>query len=215
MPVINVKYIYIVHYKKLIERKNYLQEFFKKNNIDNFEFRDLFQRENLTNEISEKYFKLKNLSSAQICITIEHIETYKNIVYNTNASDDDWFLILEDDAIFCNNFIDKLNKHLDSIPKDAEYLDISDYMSIASLGITSQDMWVKTKYTRTNVSYLIKKKTCSKLLTTIIPFDVSIDHELNKQFALHDIKVYWSNISLVHHGSDTTYGSSYVQYCNL
>ena len=215
MPGINVKKIYIIHYDELVRRKIYLEEFFKKNNIENFEFRNLYQREKLTTEICEKYFALKNLTPAQICITIEHIETYNDIVSNTSTNDDDWFLILEDDAIFCSNFIDILNIHLENIPKDAEYLDISDYMSVAMLGINPQDKWVRTNNTRTNVSYLINKKACSKLLTTIIPFEKAIDHELNKQFALHDMKVYWSSMSLVHHGSDSNYASSYVQYGHL
>jgi hypothetical protein len=73
-------------------------------------------------------------------------------------------------------------------------------------------MWVRNYSTRTNCAYLINKKTCSKLLQTIIPFEKAIDHELNKQFELHDIKTYWSNVSLVHHGSGSNYIPSYIQF---
>ena len=73
-------------------------------------------------------------------------------------------------------------------------------------------MWVKKCATRTTCSYLINKKTCSKLLTTIVPFEKAIDHELNKQFELHNIKTYWSNLSLVHHGSGSNYLPSYKQF---
>jgi hypothetical protein len=206
MQCINVSKIYIIHYNKLINRKNYLIDYFNKNNITNYEFRQLYQRENLTNEIKDKYFKLNNLNSCQICITIEHIETYREIV-NTSINDDDWYLILEDDAIFCDDFVNQLNNYLLGAPKDAEYLDISDFFII-----NSQDMWVRNNATRTNCAYLINKKTCSKLLSTIIPFEKAIDHELNKQMKLHDIKTYWSNKSLVHHGSGSNYPASYRQF---
>ena len=206
MSSINVSKIYIIHYNKLVKRKDYLLNFFSKNNIQNFEFRELYQRENLTTEICDRYFKLKNLNSAQICITIEHIETYREIV-NNSTNENDWYLILEDDAVLCNNFVNILNNYLENIPKDAEYLDISDYFTI-----NSQDMWVKKCATRTTCSYLINKKTCSKLLTTIVPFEKAIDHELNKQFELHNIKTYWSNLSLVHHGSGSNYLPSYKQF---
>jgi len=206
MSGINVSKIYIIHYNKLVERKDYLINCFYKNNIHNFVFRELYQRENLTNEISNKYFKLTNLTYAQICITIEHIETYREIV-NTSTNDNDWYLILEDDAVLCNNFVNILNKYLEYIPKDAEYLDISDYVKI-----NSPEMWVRNYATRTTCAYLINKKTCSKLLTTIVPFEKAIDHELNKQFSLHDIKTYWSNLSLVHHGSGSNYLPSYKQF---
>jgi hypothetical protein len=202
----NISKIYVIHYNKLVERKNYLINFFNENNIQNYEFRELYQRESLTNEISNKYFKLDNLNSAQICITIEHIETYREIV-NNSINDGDWFLILEDDAIFNNNFVELLNKYIENVPQDADYLDISDYFTI-----DSQDMWVRKDFTRSNCAYLINKKTCSILLQTIIPFEKAIDHELNKQFQIHGIKAYWSNVSLIHHGSGGSYNKSYIQF---
>ena len=90
------------------------------------------------------------------------------------------------------------------IPDDAEYLDICDYFQIHS-----NNMWVLKNFTRTNCSYLINKNTCEKIIKTIIPFEKAIDHELNRQFKIHDIKCYWSNLSLIHHG---TYVSSYNQF---
>jgi len=201
----NVSKVYIIHYKKLLDRKNYLTNFFNQNNLKNYEFRQLYQRENLTKEIRDTYFLFNkaHLNDAVVCITIEHIETYKEIVKNS-TSDDEWYLILEDDAILCYDFVNKLNEYLEHVPSDAEYLDISDYRTI-----TSPQMWVKMEHTRTNVSYLINRKTCAKILSTIIPFEDAIDHELNKQFKNHNITPYWSNISLVHHGSGTNYKGSY------
>lgn len=198
--------IYIIHYKPLCERKRYITDFFQKNNITNYEFRSLYQREELTDEIKNKYFKLNNLNPAQICITIEHIETFREIA---NRCDDEngWYLILEDDAIFCENFFDKLSYHLKNIPSDAEYLDINDYFKI-----NHNNIWVRNNVTRTTSSYLIKKKTCEKLLNTIIPFEKAIDHELNTQISIHDIKIYWISESLIHHGSGTHYPGSYTQW---
>ena len=197
--------IFIVHYKPLHHRKKYLLNYFNQYGIDNFEFRDLYQRDHLTKELTNEYFKLDNLNPAQICITIEHIETYKEIV-KTASNDDDWYLILEDDSIFCHNFIELMNTYLNNVPNDAEYLDVNDYMSS-----NSNNMWEQIPYTRTTCSYLIKPSTCKKLLSTIIPFEFAIDHENNKQIKIHNIKTYWSNIPLVIQGS-TQYGSSYVQH---
>ena len=198
--------IYIIHYNPLVDRKKYLIDYFDNNNITNYEFRNLYQRENLTQELKDSYFELNNLSPAQICITIEHIETYKEIV--KNGIDKAWYLILEDDAIFCDNFFELLNKYISNIPDDAEYLDICDYVQI-----NSPNMWERKFSTRTNCGYLINKSTCEKLLTSIIPFEKAIDHELNKQMDIHNIKTYWSNISLIHHGScNSNYNGSYEQF---
>lgn len=203
MPL-NVEKIYIIHYNKLVERKMNLEKYFVSNNITNYEFRNLYPRENLTQQMKEQYFKFDNLNPAQICITIEHIETYREII---NSSCDEWFLILEDDAVFCHDFVNKLNKMLETVPTDAEYLDISDYFTVKS-----NSDWVKNTSTRTNVSYLIKKNTCLKILQTIIPFEKAIDHELNRQISIHSLNVYWSCPSLVSQGSIINSSSSYVQY---
>jgi len=197
--------IYVIHYNKLMDRKKYITDYFNNNKILNYEFRNLYQRENLTDEIKNNYFKLNNLTAAQICITIEHIETYKEIV--NNGSYDNWYLILEDDAIFCENFLVLFNEYMSNIPLDAEYLDICDYFKI-----NSQNMWERKYTTRTNVSYLINKRTCEKILNTIIPFEKAIDHELNRQMDIHNIKTYWSNISLIKHGSGEIYSPSYTQF---
>jgi hypothetical protein len=201
-----IKKIYIIHYIPLIDRKNYLVSYFNKTGITNFEFRTLYQRENLKDELKNSYFKLDNLNPSQVCITIEHIETYREIIKNS-INDNDWYLILEDDAIFYDNFIENINTILEDIPDDAEYLDISDYFTIES-----NNLWEKKHTTRTTCAYLINKKTCEKLLTTIIPFNKAIDHELNTQFQIHDMKVYWSSKSLVNHGSGNVYRGSYIYY---
>ena len=201
-----IEKIFIIHYKPLINRKNYLINYFSNNNIKNFEFRDLYQRENLTPELSNSYFKLNNLNPSQICITIEHIETYRHII-NT-GSYNKWYLILEDDAKFTDNFIETLNLYMNNIPDDAEYLDINDYSLPTSINNTN-NYWLPMNYTRTNCSYLINKYACEKLLAIIIPFKKAIDHELNAQFIHHNIKCYWSKIFIIR---GHTNGSSYVQY---
>jgi GR25 family glycosyltransferase involved in LPS biosynthesis len=197
--------IYIIHYKPLTERKKKLEDKFKSLGIENYEFRTLYQREDLTDEIKEQYFKLHNLAPAQICITIEHIETYREIINNNFQN---WCLILEDDADLCHDFVDKLNHYLKNIPADADYLDINDYSKCHTV-----NLWEKYDKTRTTCSYLIKKSTCEKLMNTIIPFEKAIDHEMNRQIKIHNLNNYWSREALVHHGSfDRTVGSSYVMF---
>ena len=198
MAELNVGKVYIIHYKKAERRREHMLCLLKNYNITNYQFRDFYQKEELTPELREKYFKFKQntycgiekFDNAYISITIEHIETYKDIV--ENGVDDKWYLIFEDDAQPCGDFVNELNRHLENVPEDAEYLDISNFFQI-----NSPNMWERKDSTRTTISYLIKKETCKKLLTTIIPFEWAIDHELNKQFKIHDMKVYWSSKSLV------------------
>lgn len=208
--------VYVVHYTPLVERRNYMLNFFNRNNITNYEFRSLYQREQLTEELCKKSYKLHNtvtMKPAVVCITLEHIEIYKNIIQNDFNN---WCLILEDDSIFNNDFIEKINFFMDNVPADAEYLDINDYkFDYKSFDYSSHidlnKLWEPNQATRTTCSYLIKKSACLKLLKTIIPFKHAIDHELNEQVKIHDIKLYWSVYPLVINGGGDIgiYRSSY------
>lgn len=219
-----IKKIYIIHYEKLTDRKKYLDEYFEKNNIKNIEYRSLYPREKLTEEIKNNFYKLKpniyynntnEINPVHICITIEHVETYKEIV-NQDGNDDEWYLILEDDAIFYDNFIEKINYYLDNIPSDAEYLDINDYMGfdiyLDGKYKNETSLWQSTNDTRTTGSYLVNKKLCKKLLKTMVPFTTTIDFELNLQIRYHDIKIYWSRTPLIQHGSFHSYNGSSYKY---
>jgi GR25 family glycosyltransferase involved in LPS biosynthesis len=198
--------VYVIHYTPLVERKEYLLNFFNSNNITNYEFRSIYQREYLTEELYKKSFKLhytENMKPAVVCITLEHIEIYKDIIQNDF---DNWCLVLEDDSVFNNDFIEKINFFMEYVPTDAEYLDINDFMfDYNNFDYTSEvdvsKLWEPKKGTRTTGSYLIKKNTCSKLIKTIIPFEYPIDHELNKQIGIHNINTYHSIFPLVLHGT--------------
>jgi len=208
--------VYVVHYTPLVERKNYMLNFLNSSNITNYEFRSLYQREQLTEELYKQSYKLHNtvtMKPAVVCITLEHIEIYKNIIQNDF---DNWCLILEDDCIFNNDFIEKMNFFMDNVPTDAEYLDINDwnfdYNSFDYLStVDVNKLWEPKKTTRTTGSYLIRKSLCLKLVKTIIPFKNAIDNELNEQVKIHDIKLYWSIFPLVINGGSRIgiYRSSY------
>ena len=55
--------------------------------------------------------------------------------------------------------------------------------------------------TKCTDSYFIKLSAAKKLLTTIKPFNIAIDWELNYQLKLHNFNVYWFEPFLVQQGS--------------
>ena len=67
MLTTKISKIFIIHYKPLLNRKKYLLNYFNNNGIENFEFRDLYQREYLTKKLTNEYFKLDNL-----CLIIDY-----------------------------------------------------------------------------------------------------------------------------------------------
>ena len=95
---------------------------------------------------------------------------------------------------------------MENIPIDAEYLDINNFFKV-----NSPELWMPHYATQTTCSYLVKKSTCEKLLSTIVPFNLVIDHRLNAQMQLHNMKTYWSNHPLIHHRTLNMYSGSYIR----
>ena len=198
MAELNVGKVYIIHYKKAVNRKEHMLNFLNSNNIKNYEFRDFYQREDLSQELFDKYTNFNSSNGwktghdrVYACTAIEHIETYRDIL--NNGLDNKWYLILEDDSFPVDNFVEELNNYLANVPEDAEYLDINCFWKMES-----PNMWERKNGTRLTMSYLVNKECCRKILSTIIPVETSIDCELNKHFKIHDLKVYWSNKPLVY-----------------
>ncbi len=206
--MIKINKIFIVHYKPLTERKKYLIDKLNNMKIINYEFIENYDRNSTSKEIMNEYFKLDNLNPAQICITIAHISIYKKIV-NENLG---MCLILEDDAIFDNNFVVDFNKYIDCCPDDIDIGSLNDGCQFHANQITSEKIWYKNTITRTCCAYLITQKCCEKILKTIIPFNKAIDHELNHQINIHNLNIYWAEPTIVTEGSDEKYKSSYIQY---
>ncbi len=200
-----IDWIYIVHYKPLTERKEYLSRKFSEYGITNYTFFEEYDRNTTPREVMNSYFKLNNLTPAQICITIAHIEIYRLMIEKGHRS----ILILEDDAIFGDSFIDKFNTYMSCAPADYEMLFLNDGCQQHAAGITPDKIWYNGPHTRTCCAYVITRAACEKLLPTIIPFTKAIDHELNKQMIDHSLIVYWCEPTIITDGSGIKYPASY------
>ena len=95
--------IFIIHYKKLIERKISIIEQLSKQGLTDYMFIDI-SRDELT-EQDMSIFQ-ENYSKAQIAITLSHFSVYKQIRDNYESG-----LILEDDVILSDNFMNIYKIH--------------------------------------------------------------------------------------------------------
>jgi len=208
--------VYIIHYHKLKDRKEHIINLFNKLNIDNYEFRSLFDRDKITPEIRNKYYNIIPnsethkmygiMNNSVLAITLEHIELYNHIA-NNDSHDDSWYLIFEDDVTLPPDFVNIMNYYLSIKPIDSDYLDINNFISFEKyykdryqeyyatniLSFNKNDKWIKTFHTRTVGSYLINKKTCKLLYQTMIPFSKTIDNQLNDEIYINKLNLYWSN----------------------
>ena len=151
------------------------------------------------------------LTQAEISLAHKHIECYKDIVKNQHQLS----LVLEDDVILHNDFVNLFNSNLENTPIDWDFIFIG---SGCGLGIPhhfQQPKKVAYKIphpaSKCTDSYCVTYEAAKKILSTIIPFTFPIDFELNYQMERHDMNVYWWEPSLVVQGSQCGVFGSAIQ----
>lgn len=186
--------IYIIHYKKLSERRKYIQNYL--NNIENIiEWVDFFDRDSLTQEQLDKYLDTKNnLRKVEKAVSFSHMYIYEQIVNNkiNNA------LILEDDTIFYDNFIDNFNKYIKYIPDDYDIINLNEYIPFKNKlkKIKKDKFFYKQDKVKAVSSYLISYKGATKLYNKRLK--KVIDNQLNDY---KDLKIFWLNPAICIQGS--------------
>jgi GR25 family glycosyltransferase involved in LPS biosynthesis len=222
---------YICHYPKLKERIDYLIPSLNKNNIEDIEIIYGVDRNNIDIKNLSKFSNKRELVIDRLKYTncpydydilsnneksvaanfLTHLEIWEKIL----ISEDKYSLVLEDDAIICEDFIENWNRIKNSIPDDLDiaYLHEGCGFTVQNrLGIkpTKESIfyycWLKES--RTCCSYIISKEFCNKILTDLYPIVLGVDHELNYIQKKLNANVYWTSPALFKEGSGNIYKSS-------
>jgi len=207
--------IFVIHYKKLTDRKKNIMEQFKKYGITNFEFIEI-DRDRL-HEHDTSMFN-PNWNNGQIAIALSHFYAYSQISENFDNA-----LILEDDVIFSHNFKNIFQKYTTQLPVNYDMLFIGDgcdlHISSRHL-VHGKFIYKKTLHdgaSRCSDSYLVSKKCATQLCNYIkkLPYKIKIpiDWWLNQAAFHNNFNVYWSEPTIATQGTQNgTYKTSLPDY---
>lgn len=211
--ILNVDKVYVMHYRPLTDRLEHIKTTMKAHNIE-YSLFDMEPGDDLSyyfmNDFEARKSKLANFSGnmpkkdvkkSEISLAYKHLKALEDMVNNKiNIA-----LFLEDDAILCNDFSKIANNFLSRTPSDWDMIFPGNGCNLRihpSLVNQSQVSYKKDHpATKCTDSYFIKLDAAKKLLTTIKPFHIAIDWELNYQLKYHDFNVYWFEPFLVQQGS--------------
>jgi|TARA_R110000851_G_scaffold78423_1_gene173021 GR25 family glycosyltransferase involved in LPS biosynthesis len=221
--VLNTEKVYVVHYTRLIERRQKLEGFFRNNNIKP-DYIHEYDKETLTSETLEEYYLFEQkayeervdtvygsntspfrpMSRAEISCTIKHYHAIKKLGEECVEHG----LILEDDVVFCDNFVGRFNSYLKKTPDDwdAIFMGSCCELETSSYEQRSEEQIAFHKEhpaSKCADAYLLRAELAQKISTTMKPFVVISDWELACQLAEHDAKVYWWEPALIHQGSES------------
>jgi len=204
--------IFILHYSKLTERKQHILDQLQKYNILDYEFVERYDKETL---IESDLLKIdKCLPLSVVSLLFKHFYAWREIKEKYNEG-----LVLEDDVIFCDDFINILNKYLMQIPRDYDMVFLGD--GDGSWHIPQNDLipykliyekdvyptsWGGAGVMRGTDAILVSKK-CAEQMCRFIDAETSIylpvDWFINKAALLNKFKVYWAEPTIISTGSVT------------
>jgi len=205
--------IFVVHYKKLIDRKDFIINQFKKYNITDYEFIEIDRDELEGYDLSI----FENIPNSFIAIGLSHMYAYNQIKDNYDEA-----LIFEDDVILCDNFIDIFNNYLTQLPKDYDMLFIGDGCNLHIQKdnlISNKNIYKKCLYptswggdgcTRCIDSYLVSKKCAIKICEYIdnikynskYKINTTTDWWLNIVARNIILQIYWAEPTIVMQGTE-------------
>jgi GR25 family glycosyltransferase involved in LPS biosynthesis len=227
--------IFIVHYKKLADRKKYLDAVLRKEGFVNIHWFEDNDRNTMTQDQlnmykydSDMWYKQtaiwhhydsvpRKLSLPEIACEVTHIEIYKYICDN----DIKIALFFEDDCIIGNNFAKNLGRVVEELPDDFDACYLSDCFgwTVDSYKQGFLGSLNKNKYTPDKCvykmgvgkcadSFLLSNKCAKKLYENFIPFCLPPDWTQSYVYLSNNMNIYWAEPALTHQGSETVYQSS-------
>ena len=220
MKIDHLDKIYIIHYIRLKERRDYLEKRLKELGLDdycswvisdkdgNFSKKDLLLWDSNEKSIQErkKYLgeKLPPIGKIDMIMMLQHIQVLRKIA---SKEDNKISLIFEDDVLLDNDFPEKLKDAIEKLSKikwDICYSDKGSLIVEPKIIPTSGKIALYKpidKRSNTTGSYLIKSTSAKKLLKLMKKIAVGPDMELTYVQKKYGLKVYWTIPFLTHQGS--------------
>lgn len=202
--------LFVLHYSKLVDRKRHILEQFNKQGIIDYEFIEKYDKDEITDYESNLFDT--NYKKSTMSLHLKHNYVYKIIAENYESA-----LILEDDVILCDNFIDKLNNYITQLPEDYDMLFIGNGCNLhieKHKLIPNKNIYEKCLYptrwggdgaSRCCDSYIITKTCANKLCEYINNLEdkikIPIDWWLNVAARDNNFKVYWAEPTIVTQGT--------------
>ena len=199
----NIK-IFIIHYKKLTDRKEFMINQFKRENITNYEFITIDRDELIETDLIK--FQ-QHFSKPLIANFLSHLFVYKQIENNNF----EYNLILEDDAILCHNFNKIVHTYIKQFSTNYDAIFIGNGCNIKEHHIVSSKIIQNCnvyKYDGDNKckctdSYFVSKKGAKYIINYFNNLEIKINNPidwfLNKP--LESLNVYWCEPTLVKQGT--------------
>lgn len=204
---LDVDHVYICHWNKLIERKHHIIQQLEINNIKNYSFVELYDKEDWNKEKIEKEYPRvfgktnrdkRYLKLSEISLLLKHCW----IIKDTYEKQYNSIMILEDDVIFCNNFTYYFNNFKKQLPDTWDCCWVGSCCGLHAPNATNSCNIYPSMTSRCCHCYIINKSGINKLIDEIKNIDTGIDWYYNDVIPRLKLNAFWFEPSLAEQSTE-------------
>lgn len=196
---IQVDNIYVCHYSKLRERKQYLRKHFSEVGLEKYEFVELYDKETWnTKELEKEYPKIfgltprqTKLKKSEISLTLKYCWIIKDAFEKKYKS----ILLFEDDVRLADNFIHNFNNFTNQLPEDWDMAWVGSCLNLHAQTEANKNVYLMNG-SRCTHAFMMSDKCINKIINDINHADDCADFYFNQLIEKFNLKNYWFEPSL-------------------
>ena len=202
---LNVDKVYICHYKKLTERKKSVLSQFKEESIYNYQFVESYDKDEWDKgEIEKEYPNIfkhwqtgissynENSQNSERSLALKHAFILKDIYEREYDS----ALILEDDAVLCDDFVKYCNLFISQLPDDWDIVWVGSCFNLHEPQQDGKFVYKTDRGSRCTHAFMVSKSMVSKVIDSIFEINRPSDHFYNDLIKEYNLNNYWFEPSL-------------------
>lgn len=184
--------IYICHYKKLTDRKRSITDQLVKLGLDNYIFVEQFDKDSWNTEnISKEFPQINNptnrMTAAEKSLALKHAWIVQDMRANGYAS----VLVLEDDAVLCDGFVEKYNSYVKQMPADWDIGWVGSCFNLKEPEISNVNVYKTNRGSRCTHAFCLSKSFSEKMINEIKNINKPSDMFYNYIVKKFDLNNYW------------------------
>ena len=186
--------IFICHWEKLTDRKEKLIEVLSEENIFDYEFicdydKEIWSEEEIKRDFP-KIFEViegygRKLKPSEISLSLKHVKIIREV-----AEKYEYALVLEDDVILCDNFVEEFFRSYNQLPEDWDIAWVGTCCGLHAP--TSEDKRVyRVNGSRCTHAYAISNSGAKKVLSELKYCNTGADFFFNLLIEKFNLNNYW------------------------
>lgn len=183
-------HILVLNLLRNVEKKELLKQQFEKLSINNYVFFPALDANYISNDIAVKigagYGFGRLLSKTEIAILMSHI----NMLSYAKTTGIENIIILEDDVILCEDFINRVTSILNKLPENWEYVYLSGHSDYVKLPIVENEQIISSPQMIGAFSYMTNIRAYQKIINFCLSFMTTYDDLIMQMVMLKKLNSY-------------------------